>query len=367
MNKTGTVFGINIKQMFSSVSDRKIVDSINIRNIRNVYTFSVIACVLDAITLIPFSVMNWGQPAFFHTFFHVSYCVIACAAVAILAKRAIRKYEQENTISNLQSNVLIAFFYILLSVWGILVDAAHYGAGEQMLTFYIVQFCFVCFVAMRPRIGSVLIALSFAALYFIVYRIDGASDVQPQNYSILAIIAVFGNAIQHMMLQESEKRKLELLELNQILQQEASIDDLTELKNRKALRGDFSKHIGKTVYTIMADVDHFKYYNDTYGHVMGDNVLRLVASATKEAFRNGEAYRYGGDEFLIILADYTEEAFSESIAEWKAAIKSIRIPEIARPIACSYGYEHRSINSAEDLRSAIEAADDGLYKAKKAR
>ena len=356
-----------IKRVFQNITDQRVVDLINIRNIRNVYTFSVIVCVFDVISLILFTVMNRARPGVWQIFLNVSCCIVACGVVAFLSRGMIRKYNQDGIISNCKSNALVTSFYVLLSAWGILVDTPHYSAGEQMLTFYIVQFCFVCFVVMRPAIGCVLITLSFSSLYLCLYLIDGAVGIQPQNYIIFVITAALGNSLQHMMLQESEKHKVDILELNQLLQQEASVDDLTKLKNRKSLRNDFGKHIGHYVHVVMADVDHFKSYNDTYGHVVGDQVLRRVASVTMELFRDGDAYRYGGDEFLIVLSDHAEAEFKERIAAWTAAIQSIQIPGISLSITCSYGYDHRLLATAEDLRSAIQLADERLYAVKKAR
>ena len=207
--------------------------------------------------------------------------------------------------------------------------------------------------------------LSFSALYLCTYFVDGAVNMQPQNYICFAIIATFGNLIQHMTLQDSEKYKADILELNLILQQEATVDDLTQLKNRKALRSDFDKHIGRINHVVMADIDRFKSYNDTYGHVVGDKVLRMVAAATMKAFSGGETYRYGGDEFLIVLADCTDEEFSGRIAKWKEELQAIQIPQVTPSITCSYGYERCWLNSTEDLRIAIKRADEKLYLAKK--
>lgn len=352
-------------KVFRDTPDQKITDSINIRNIRSVYVFSVIACIFDTVTLALFAATRRGEPRFWQIFFNVSCCVLACALIIVLSRGVIRRYERDGTISNIRTNTLVTLFYIVLSAWGIVVDVEHYAAGEQMLTFYIVQFCFVCFVVMPPKSGSVIIALSFSTLYLHTYFLDGAAEMQPQNYVIFSVIAIFGNAIQYMMLLESEKQKSEIMELNQILQQQALVDDLTELKNRNALRGDFERYIGKYAYVIMADVDHFKLFNDTYGHPVGDSVLRLIAAATMEVFRGEGTYRYGGDEFLILLSDHTDEEFTRKLNQWKGEIQSIRIPDVTQPISCSCGYERCLLKSADDLRNAIKTADDRLYEAKK--
>lgn len=365
MNKKESVFRRQLNRIFKTPQDQKLIDAINIRNIRNIHTFSAVACVFDAANLALFSAMNWKRPDFWQTFINVFCCIAACVLIVILSKMMMQRYEKDGVISNRRANIVVTLFYIALSAWGILVDTAHYADGEQMLTFYIVQFCFVCFVVMEPRIGIVLISLSYCSLYICLYLIDGAEKVQPQNYIMFAAIAVVGNAIQYMMLQESEKYKADILQLNHILQQEASVDDLTKLKNRTALRNDFEQHIGKNVYTIMADVDQFKRYNDIYGHLVGDEVLRMVALATGKTFYDGDVYRYGGDEFLIIIPEYTEQEFEEKTALWKEAVQSINIPDITESITISYGYQHSLLKDTDDLRRAIKIADERLYKSKR--
>ena len=89
----------------------------------------------------------------------------------------------------------------------------------------------------------------------------------------------------------------------------AYIDELTELPGRRALNETLSRIRGK--YCIaMLDVDHFKKFNDTYGHDVGDQVLRMVASKMKNVGGNGACYRYGGEEFAVVFpGKNSKEAF----------------------------------------------------------
>ena len=367
MKKGGDTPGRYLMEMFQNTHDQKILDAINIRNIHNVSAFAVIVCVFDTLSLVLFAATKQGEPRFWQTVFNVGCCVIVCVLVIILSRASIRRFEKDGVISNWKTNALVAILYIALSAWGIMVDSEHYMAGEQMLTFYIVQFCFVSFVVMPVKAGSAMIALAFSALYLRMYLIDGAAKMQPQNHFIFLIIALFGSAMQHMMLLETEKQKTEILELNEILRQQALIDDLTKLRNRNALRVDFERYAGRDTCVVMADVDHFKAFNDSYGHPVGDSVLRLVADAAMEAFQGGGTYRYGGDEFLILLSDHTEEEFAEELRQWKQNVAAIQIPNVTRKISCSCGYERCLLKNPEDLRNAIKTADARMYEAKKTR
>ncbi len=86
----------------------------------------------------------------------------------------------------------------------------------------------------------------------------------------------------------------------------AYLDELTELPARRALREKFQKMSG--TYTVaMVDVDHFKKFNDTYGHDTGDAVLRMIATRLSKVTGGGSPYRYGGEEFSVVFAGKNSE------------------------------------------------------------
>ena len=165
-------------------------------------------------------------------------------------------------------------------------------------------------------------------------------------------------------------------------------DDLTGLLGRRALN-ERLKSLGGSYTIAMLDVDHFKRFNDTHGHDVGDEVLRLVASRIRQVGNGGTAYRYGGEEFCIVFPrKETEECVEslgrvrEEIAEYKMSIRD----RSARPVRSKAGSKNRgatrlkkpvvsvTISAGVASRSqdypvadsVIVAADDKLYRAKKA-
>ncbi|WP_244660703.1 sensor domain-containing diguanylate cyclase, partial [Lactobacillus nasalidis] len=84
------------------------------------------------------------------------------------------------------------------------------------------------------------------------------------------------------------------------LEHEAARDDLTSLKNRHNFARDFHYLTGKPTLVMMLDVDHFKKFNDNFGHRYGDEVLKKISQALLETYGIGHCYRYGGDEFLVM-------------------------------------------------------------------
>jgi len=164
-------------------------------------------------------------------------------------------------------------------------------------------------------------------------------------------------------------------------------DDLTGMPSRRSLNESLHG-LGRYYTVAMLDVDHFKQFNDTYGHDVGDQVLKMVARKIMDVGGGGKAYRYGGEEFTIIFSRCRVdealphlEALRESIAEYRMALRSEDRPKSqkqgkeARGSRAGRGdgaYASVTVSigvaeSGEDLNSAAEvmkAADKALYKAK---
>jgi diguanylate cyclase (GGDEF)-like protein len=86
-------------------------------------------------------------------------------------------------------------------------------------------------------------------------------------------------------------------------------DELTQLPSRRALNEALLK-VGDAYTIAMVDVDHFKQFNDTYGHETGDQVLQMIASRLADVSGGGRAFRYGGEEFAVIFPNRSmDEAF----------------------------------------------------------
>ncbi len=166
----------------------------------------------------------------------------------------------------------------------------------------------------------------------------------------------------------------------------AFLDELTGLPGRRALNTEL-KHLGRCYTIAMLDVDHFKKFNDTWGHDTGDNVLRLVSSRMINLKGVGKAYRYGGEEFLVLFNGMSAqdckshlEMLREAIAEYKITIRDAKRRPSDKKGICMRGEKRPgkqvsvtiSIGAAERNQhittpnEVIKAADKALYKAKKA-
>jgi diguanylate cyclase (GGDEF)-like protein len=155
----------------------------------------------------------------------------------------------------------------------------------------------------------------------------------------------------------------------------ASTDALTKMYNRTFFEGVFNAYIDDTkknnqkLSILLIDIDFFKTVNDTYGHLIGDQVLKLLAQSIKEVLRNSDiAVRYGGDEILVVLPG-TDNAKSVDVAERiRAVIKAAsvvhtvegkeQLVKITVSIGCA------ELIDSDDPVSFFERADANLYRAK---
>jgi diguanylate cyclase (GGDEF)-like protein len=150
----------------------------------------------------------------------------------------------------------------------------------------------------------------------------------------------------------------------------AFYDELTSLPGRRALVEDMAK-LGIRYSLSMIDIDHFKKFNDTYGHDTGDEVLKMVASKLANVGGGGKAYRYGGEEFVLLFPSKdVDESFMQTDTLRDTIAKS---PFIVRNknssktiyINISAGVVQKS-SKDKDPFAVMKRADNALYKAKKA-
>jgi diguanylate cyclase (GGDEF)-like protein len=114
---------------------------------------------------------------------------------------------------------------------------------------------------------------------------------------------------------------------------------------------------------MMVDVDHFKKFNDNYGHQAGDEVLRLVSGALREGSRDFDTpARYGGEEFVVILPACSSK---ESIAVGDRLRNLVGAVDAVAPVTASAGVATFPVH-ASSARDLIEAADEALYASKHA-
>ena len=167
----------------------------------------------------------------------------------------------------------------------------------------------------------------------------------------------------------------------------AFVDELTSLPGRRALEAALAK-AGRRYAVAMVDVDHFKAFNDTHGHDVGDQVLRLVASRLATVGGGGRAYRYGGEEFTILFPgrdaeramaplEAVREAVAAAIFQMRDADRPAKPPKEGKgnakrkcvsdrlSVTVSIGLAGRG-SDGDSAEEVLKSADQALYRAKAA-
>ena len=188
--------------------------------------------------------------------------------------------------------------------------------------------------------------------------------------------AVLSGAPQKLAISLAEHISLSLanLKLRESLRHQAIRDSLTGLFNRRYLQETLAREIYRSqrrntaLGVIMLDVDHFKLFNDTYGHEAGDRLLAVLGRYLQNSIRAEDiACRYGGEEFTLILPEIVPEVLLERAEAIREGVKDLEVlyqgralGEVTISLGLSYFPEHGA-----EAEALLQAADAALYEAKR--
>lgn len=159
------------------------------------------------------------------------------------------------------------------------------------------------------------------------------------------------------------------------MEKQAITDELTDLYNRRAFVGMAKKEVGRArryqrpLALLLFDIDHFKDVNDTHGHLMGDQVLRILSDKVTKTTRSTDIVcRYGGEEFIVLMPEAGREeamAMAERLREMVSGITVVAAGGTLS-LTISVGMAEFEFGSDETLENLIHRADKAMYSAKAA-
>ncbi len=228
---------------------------------------------------------------------------------------------------------------------------------------------------MREALGDRWVPIIFATSHTDDKSILAGIAAGGDDYLIKPVTRGFLQA-KIMAMQRIAEMHHQLNLLNIQLEERSETDSLTNLLNRRAFNDKATQSLlegrrhSKASSLIMLDVDHFKQYNDAYGHTEGDHCLKMIADSIKAVPRRESdiVARYGGEEFVVFLPETDQSGaitVSQSIIE---AINAEQYPHRNSPtsnhVTVSIGIATTTMEVTESLEGLVRQADKNLYRAK---
>lgn len=179
-------------------------------------------------------------------------------------------------------------------------------------------------------------------------------------------------------LQETASRAIDLEQKNRELETLATTDKLTSIPNRarfdqmleRVVHARLTGESPNALGILMIDVDHFKKFNDTHGHQVGDEALKLVAGALAEMTRDTDiAARYGGEEFVVIISNTNLDDLTRVAERVRERIERASLLQQGQSLSVTVsvgGASVRRVNGSGDGKALLALADTCLYEAKRA-
>jgi len=246
----------------------------------------------------------------------------------------------------------IGIAYLQLALFGMLTLLAAWFGGERLIVEPI-----RALARTAARIGR------------------GDLDARPNREKLAPEFTPLAAALTDMAIKLAERER-ELRTVNRNLEALASIDSLSGLANRRSFDARFEAEwqraatLGRPISLVMIDVDHFKLFNDNYGHLEGDECLRAIGEtlAASASHKADFAARYGGEEFVLLLPDTSLAAALDIAERVRAAVAKLAIDHDFAPcghVTISIGVASLTPTGSQGRQALIEAADAGLYAAKR--
>ena len=276
--------------------------------------------------------------------------------------------------------------WVLLGVQVLVVVFLAQSFSSKALGFFTTRLLPARWTAWTPVSQPSIVAfLAIGALLFMAWLREPQSPVRGYFYALIAVFAALSwpaaGAGQEIWLATGGLiLVIAVIEASYMM---AYRDGLTELPGRRALNEALPRLSGQ-FSVAMVDVDHFKRFNDTWGHDAGDHVLRLVAARLAQASGGGTAYRYGGEEFALVFPGKGQDECLPHLEELREIVETSRFtmrrrfrPRVkpkndksrkTRPgitITVSIGVAERNHRNASPDQ-VVQAADKALYRAKEA-
>ena len=194
----------------------------------------------------------------------------------------------------------------------------------------------------------------------------GASDLVFKPFRFEELMLRLKRVLKERRLAQDRVQILEKLEKLAITDGLTSLYNLRHFYNQLEIEIDRCNRYGHSLALLLLDIDHFKVYNDTYGHLEGDKVLVRLSQIIKLCLRTMDsAYRYGGEEFTILLPETSGDEAKNVARRIKSAVELENfLPEAEEEVKITVSIGVTEYYQKEKQASFIQRADEAMYNSK---
>jgi len=282
------------------------------------------------------------------------------------------------TLIGLTRFIIIALQFVGVS-WLIYIKHPEWHHFVNQIIFPVLQIKLLFFS--QTALLSILISFFVVSISFFYHSNPFRGAILGGMCLALYAMTFSGDEIVIISVLFSFSQIFSLLTLVNVSYRMAYVDELTDLPGRRALNETLNK-LGSKYVLAMLDVDHFKKFNDTYGHDAGDDVLRLLGIRLKLITGGGKPFRYGGEEFTLVFAGMSLSEVREHLEKLRENVANnkftLRKQERRRKgkrsqkkrnqrdvkVTISIGYAERN-DKAKTPNQVLKLSDKALYKAKR--
>lgn len=256
----------------------------------------------------------------------------------------------------------LLFLYIMqipVMIFGILMGTV-WDPDSFTVSFFFLILLMPPFILDNPirhliYIGICMAIYSLSCFYFKsidIFMVDIVHAVAFFTGSVLLNMFVLGE-------------RLDNIENYVMSEERAGHDELSGLKNKYGLSKDLDGYVGKEAYVGIINIDYFKFFNDIYGHDLGEGIVTVLGNIVKEIFGENVCYRYESDEVLVIyVIDGDEQGFIEKLTKVQERFSVITVHDKTFHPSCSIGYVYGTAKNSDDMSEMIRHADVRLMESK---
>lgn len=359
-----------LPEMYKSEFD----DNLKLSNYKRLLILGITFFVIQIIALVdnivdPFS-DNMAIMSRYYKFY-----IVALVLNVIITFILIISHKKHKVDKKYFTLLLVIYMYTL-HFWAMGVAIADQFQGEDIVVYYLSMFFIAILVNISVyELGTLLISFHIL-LYSLSPYISKYSDGDTSYILVGVQFIVFSLMIRYILRELNIKNYLQtkkLREINNKLEYLSYYDSLSNLYNRRKWEEHYNEMYlrcfdnSKSISVVILDIDYFKQYNDSYGHVKGDDIIRVVSDSLIKVYSesSNNIGRYGGDEYVVSIEDISENENYKLIKELKAHIASLNIEnkesETSNILSVSVGSFYGVPESIDGQWDFVAKADKNLY------